>query len=325
MRSSTSLKQASLLIVLLSYVATAYEPILDGTADPIRINAYFGVVLSLLFFVSCGIVYYYAEADFPKITYVTLSLGYYCSFGILLLVPIDVAACIIDRRSSDPDYLSIYNTHVNKISMSYNVFFTIILIMNSFVLVFEEYLNTDGYFTIIGRVGSSFYRMFIDTIVGVVAGLIVLAILIGQKVMPADQSALMLASVIVTNTIYETFLMFLLAYGLVEYPRSIWNKGDLEYFLLKTQMQATSDYNDISESRIDVSLEVASVLKTAEEVAGYGSPALSDAMAILRADCEAEFTSDKEGVVARNKSGQISIHTLAALRTKLNSKKDRYR
>ena len=319
------LKQTSLLIIVLTYVVTAYEPILDGSADPVRVNAYFGVIFSFLFFISCGIVYYYAEKDFPKVTYVTLSLGYYCSFGILLLVPIDVASCIIDRRSTDPSYITIYNTHVNKISMSYNIFFTIILLMNSFVLVFEEYINTDGYFTVIGRIASSFYRMFVDTILGIVAGFIVLAILIGQKVMPADQSALLLASVIVTNTVYETFLMFLLAYGLVEYPRSIWNMGDLEYYLLKTQMQATSDYNDISESRIDVSLEVASVLKTEQEVAGYGSPALSDAMAILKADCEAEFTSDKEGVVARNKSGQISIHTLAALRTKLNSMKDRYR
>ena len=36
---------------------------------------------------------------------------------------------------------------MKELSGAYSTFFTIILIFGSFVLVFEEYYNTDGYFT----------------------------------------------------------------------------------------------------------------------------------------------------------------------------------
>ena len=61
---------------------------------------------------------------------------------------------------------------------------------------------------------SSFKRMGIDNGPGLVAGVIILGILIDQKVVTSNSDALMLAAVIVTNTVYETFLMFLLGYAL---------------------------------------------------------------------------------------------------------------
>jgi hypothetical protein len=67
------------------------------------------------------------------------------------------------------------------------------------------------------KLANSFKRMMIDTFAMIVAGLIVLAILLGQNVV-SGFSALQLAIVIVTNGIYEFFLMFLLSYGLVEFP-----------------------------------------------------------------------------------------------------------
>ena len=115
--------------------------------DHVNIQAYAGVVYFLLFFGVLAIVWYYAEPGFPWHSYITLIIGYYASFGILLLVPIDIAAVIIDRRSSlqpnqndDPTYTK----DMTALSTAYQVFFTIVLIMGSVVLVFEEYYNTDG-------------------------------------------------------------------------------------------------------------------------------------------------------------------------------------
>ena len=42
-------------------------------------------------------------------------------------------------------------------------------------------------------------------------------------------------------------------------------------------------------------------------------------------ECPSEFRSDRLGKVATNKSGQITVDTLAELRTQLNSKKDKYK
>jgi len=101
---------------------------------------------------------------------------------------------------------------------------------------------------------------------GVVAGLIVLGILLGQKIVGSNAEALKLAAIIVTNTVYEAFLMFLIAYALIEYPRSLWAKSNLDNFLLITQTKAASEFKDISDFQLSVSLAVSDVLKTKSQV-----------------------------------------------------------
>ena len=93
-------------------------------------------------------MYFYAEPGFPWHSYITLIIGYYCSFGILLLVPIDIAVVVVDRRSTASQQTgdSNYAANVHLLSTAYSVFFDLILVFGSFVLVFEEYYNTDGKF-----------------------------------------------------------------------------------------------------------------------------------------------------------------------------------
>jgi hypothetical protein len=243
----------------------------------VNLVGYIGFVYSLLFFFSVGIVLYYAEPDFPWHTYVTLTMGYYCSFGILLLVPIDIASCVVDRRAQTQVAYIEYQDNINILSQAYNVFFTMILILGTFILVYQEYYNTDGkmliiptiftsilmyshlgYFTFMGKLINSFIRMMIDITAMLVMGLIVLGILIGQKVVEGP-SAILLAAVIVTNGVYEFFLMFFLSYGIIEFPRSLWNRSDLEFSLLQSQMKATQDYQNISDTRIDIQEEISKV------------------------------------------------------------------
>lgn len=60
--------------------------------------------------------------------------------------------------------------------------------------------------------------------------------------------------------------MFLLGYGLVQYPRHLWMQSNLDYYLLRTQMRASSDFKAIGESQLNISLVVADVMKTKAEV-----------------------------------------------------------
>jgi O-antigen/teichoic acid export membrane protein len=55
-----------------------------------------------------------------------------------------------------------------------------------------------------------------------VIGLIILGILVSQKVMSNNTEALKLTVIIILNTVYELFLVLLLAYGLFEVPRGLW-------------------------------------------------------------------------------------------------------
>ncbi len=128
-----------------------------------------------------------------------------------------------------------------------------------------------GYFTLGGKIASSFKRMCIDMAPGVVAGLIILGILLGQNIVGNNADALKLAAIIVTNTVYETFLMFLIAYALIEYPRSIWCQSNLDLYLQQVQNKAAAEFKDISDTKLEVSLVVASVLKTKTQVEFFES------------------------------------------------------
>jgi hypothetical protein len=123
-----------------------------------------------------------------------------------------------------------------------------------------------GYFTLGGKFASSFKRMCIDTAGPMVVGCIILAILIGQKVVSADADALKLTAVLLTNTIYQLGLMFLLGYALVEYPRSLWTMSNIDKYLLQVQNRASSQFKDISDAQLNVSFAVADVLKTKSSV-----------------------------------------------------------
>jgi len=108
------------------------------------LNAYLTVILFVLAIVCVQIVRYYAEPAFPWHTYPTIMLGYFASFGILLLVPIDIATCVIARRGTSTELPENDRYDRTVLVSFYNTFFTIVLILGSVVLVFEEYYNSDG-------------------------------------------------------------------------------------------------------------------------------------------------------------------------------------
>lgn len=108
------------------------------------IDIYCGIILVALFPMSVLIVLYYAEPGFPWHSYITLVMGYYAAFGIMLMVPIDIGTVVIDRRSTTTGSDSAYNYDKESLTTIYNVFFTMVLVLGSAVLGFQEYYNTDG-------------------------------------------------------------------------------------------------------------------------------------------------------------------------------------
>jgi hypothetical protein len=168
--------------------------------------------------------------------------------------------------------------------------------------------------------------MMLDTVLGLLAGVIILGILIGQHVVSSDAAALQLTAVIVTNTIYEAFLMFLLGYGLFEFPRRFWLDSDVRNRLERVYIKASSDFKDISDAHINISQEVANALKTKEELASNRDPEIQRAMQIIMDECPPEFRSARAGTVAMDKdAGRVTLASLSALRTELKFHKSRYR
>jgi hypothetical protein len=123
-----------------------------------------------------------------------------------------------------------------------------------------------GYFTLIARLKSSLKRLCIDTAAGGIACFVILIVLIARHVVDNSAEAVEFAVIIVTNIVYECFLMFLLGYGFVELPRRVWLYADVDYALLRTQIRASRDFKDINDASSRVFETVADVMKTKDMV-----------------------------------------------------------
>ena len=103
---------------------------------------YIGIMVFALFIMSILIVKYYAEPGFPMHTSITVVICYFCAFGILLIIPPDIASAVVERNRTSS--LDDYYNNIEFLSVFYNTLFVTILVMGSVVLVFQEYYNTDG-------------------------------------------------------------------------------------------------------------------------------------------------------------------------------------
>ena len=295
---------------------------------------YFGVIFPALLVLCVLIVYSYAERgnSFPWHTYISITICYFISLGIILLAPIDIAVIIADRKSTEAGSDATYTANTERLGAAYSTFFTMIIIFAQVLMVFEEYYNADGNFTILSRMSSSMWYLTRDILAALILGGITLILLVHFKVMSSDLGALQLSAVIITNTIYEFFLMFLLGYGLIEYPRRYWLDADIDGQLQRTQIKASADFADIRDGQVNMSIEYANAIKTNEKLSTQSNSPntrkeLSDAISIILGELPTEgFNATRSGEVACDpKSKEITIASLGLLRSRITLAKSRYR
>ena len=291
------------------------------------IPAYLSFFLIVGIIVVSGQIFFYSEAGIPWHTYLTVFSCLLSSYAILLIVPLDVGVVIQDRRNTDVDnYISNYEDNVNLLRPIYKTFYIILTVLANVVLIFEETYNSDGYFNVKDRFKSSIKRYIFQNGPYLIAGLIILGILIGEKILPSDGDALLFAIIIVSNTLNLFALMFVLGYGLVAYPLMLWQSASSKTALLKAQQQAAAQFKRFNDISVEVSQLVADAKKTKHHLSNQHDSWLLAAMATIEAECPPEFRSEASGQVAIDqKANRITIDSLAELRRKLNIAKDEYR
>ncbi len=67
---------------------------------------------------------------------------YFCAFGIILLVPLDLSMTIIGRRSQDDE--KYYNDNVRTVIDMYLSLYWPTLVLSNVVLPIQEQYNCDG-------------------------------------------------------------------------------------------------------------------------------------------------------------------------------------
>jgi hypothetical protein len=101
---------------------------------------------------------------------------------------------------------------------------------------------------------------------GVVFMMILFAILVTRHVVTANGGAVLLALILLNNTMYLVFLMLFLGYGLVAFPMSLWQRGNLLGELKRSEHKAAARYKYLGDATIVMGTAVADVMKTNEAV-----------------------------------------------------------
>ena len=293
----------------------------------LEISAYLSFFFALVIIVVAGQIFVYSEAGIPWHTYLTVFSCLLSSYAILLIVPLDVGVVIQDRKNTDPDnYISNYQDNLDLLRPIYKTFYIILTILANVVLIFEETYNSDGYFNPKDKFKSAIRRYVTQNGPYAIAGLIVLGILIGEKILPSDGNALLFSIIIISNTLNLFALMFVLGYGLVAYPLMVWQSASSQTSLLKAQQHAAAQFKRLNDISVEVSQLVANVKKTKHHLSNQHDSWIHAAMATLEAECPPEFRSESSGqVVVDPRTNKITIDSLAELRRKLNLAKDEYR
>ena len=89
---------------------------------------------------------HYSEPNFPKLTSIFIVIGFFAAFGIIALIPVDIASVVITRdiEGNDQEVIDSYNKNWHYLGLIYNVFFITILVLGNTVQLFLEYYDTDG-------------------------------------------------------------------------------------------------------------------------------------------------------------------------------------
>lgn len=285
--------------------------------DNVNVTGYLTVMWLFLGCISTHIVWKYGNhKNFSIDFYPTIWIQYFSAIGIILLVPLDVFVTVTGRKNKN-----YYDKNNNIIIQMYLSFYWTILILSNIVLVFQELYHSSGYFTIFAKIKDILTQTIYQIIFVIVIGSIFFGILVGKHVIEANINAFLLTSILITNTVGLIVLVFLLGYGLIMFPKTIWNLGDYKKTLEKMQYLASMEYENMSDARFEISLCVADILKTKNEFPNKFDTELN----YLIKMCPTEFTLHKAGKIALDpNTNTVTINSLAKLKSSLYWNKLKY-
>ena len=169
--------------------------------------------------------------------YLTCFLAYYCSFGIILLCPLDLAMTMAARREEDSDGVRSRRTLINAYAACYWPCF----VLGSFVMGWQEMYMQSGQFTPLSRARDATKRLAKDWCLMAVGGGAFAGLLYATGA-ASDSGALRMTCVALTNTLGLCAIVALLGYGLVEMPREMFKNGNLHTRNERTRMRSADAF-----------------------------------------------------------------------------------
>lgn len=282
------------------------------------------VVYLIIAFILCTltsihIIWKYANRKvFKWYTYITVTLQYICAFSIIAIIPLDLALTIYGRQSfADKQY---YYECYEIIFNAYLSFYWGTIILSNFVLIFEEQYNSNGFFTTGTKIRNVCKQLSSKIIGTCLCSVIFFGILVGSKTVGPNLKAVLLTSILITNTVWMVFLMLLLGYGLIMFPVDIWKRGNYDSRLKKIQREIAQEFSNITHSYSDIFLCISNIQKTKKEIESFykQDQNLNNAIDVLLNESPLDIDCQNVGNVIINKQkDDVTIGALANYREKL--------
>lgn len=287
--------------------------------DVIDVLVYIPIVIIFSMMSSIYLLWKYANRRvFPWHTYITISVQYFCAFSIILLVPLDLAITITGRRSNTEKLY--YDDNFKVIINTYLVLYWTTTILGSMIMVIEEQYNSNGFFTVLTKIRNSLKQLSLKLMALIICGSIFFGILIGSDAVKTNSKAILLTSILLTSTVWISFLMLLLGYGFIMFPVTIWQRCNFEQRLIRIQHEIAQEFENVTHAYSDIFLCISNIQKTQKEINNMVpvNKQLVDAMKILIEDSPVDINcSDNGNVIINKQNDDITIGALADYREKL--------
>lgn len=281
----------------------------------IAADAYLSITCILSVIVPIHILWKYSNRKvFPYRTYITSFVQYFCAMWMILIIPLDLAITITSRRSLErKEY---YDDNFKTIESIYITLYWVTIICNLLMIFDEEYIG-NGFFTCVSKIRNTCKQLSVKTFILCVLVTVFFGILIGTKSVETNSTAIFLTSVLLTNTVWMGFLVLLLGYGLVMFPRDMWKKGNFEQRLLRIQYEIAQEFINVTKSYSEIFLCLANIQKTKDELSknkNYDAK-LMEYIMILIEDSPVDINCPEIGNVIINRQyNDITVGSLANYR-----------
>lgn len=258
--------------------------------------------------------------------YITIYIAFFCSAGIICLCPPDLALALEARSEPDGDIADHYDTYSKEhLYTLYKLCFWPCFALNV-ILTVQEYYVTSGYFDFLSRIKDTLSRL------GRIAALLFILFLILLGVVSnsgAGHNTLKVTLMSLAN-IYGLFIIvFLMGYGLVEFPKFLFFAGDDENRKEQMRMRIAVTMSDQEMTSIMMTTAVANAQKTLEELKRTrGDVDLIAAVEKVLSHCPEDALSQSSssvGEVAKDKEGKVTIDSIALMHQRIIKGTGNYR
>lgn len=287
----------------------------------LNIPAYLVTIVIFSMIMAFYILAKYANRKVFRIhIYITVFCQYFCTFCIILLIPADLTMTFLGRHSTGAQ--EYYHKNKKKVMYTYASLYWTITILSNFILIVQEQYNSNGFFTVFTRLKNSLWQLSLQLLAGITCFIILFGILVGSQTVGANFYAVFLTSISITNTIWITFLMLVLGYGLIMYPYDFWTRGNHELRLTKIQKEIAKEFENVTIAYSEIYKCVANIKQTEREILFLSDDVkknLDIPMKILKQDIPIDITTSPfiGKIIVNKKNNLITIGSLAHFREKI--------